>query len=83
MGPTDNQLAMLGQTLTKCHNTFTGRESTAIREIEVEIVLLSIMDQKIMDMQEGEESLEGITTGAIAGKAWKNSLITISSKEKR
>jgi hypothetical protein len=41
------------------------------------------MDQKIMDMQEEEESLEGTTTGAIAGKAWKNSLTTISSKEKR
>ncbi len=35
-----------------------------------------------MDMQEGEESLEGITTGGVAGKAWKNSLTTISSKDK-
>lgn len=33
-------------------------------------------------MQEEEESLEGIITGGVAGKAWKNSLITISSKDK-
>ncbi len=44
------------------------REYTAIREIEVEIILLSIIAQRLMDTQEEEGDFRGITTGGIAGK---------------